>query len=189
MGHVRPRPIHAVLQSNFKIFSLPFDIDWRNNITTKVGTHWSSVFRRFKVKYLTCHILNSYKNYVLPSEWFPNLITYIQQVVNMFGITYHWTGVLTQIWMQRTPGMLCLQLSYHHLYDGLLTKATGWGLLSILRCHTNKLWWYLEVWLGSSGFVIMMLQPWNHKLKLLSTKALLVTCLFNYFFFYKTTWL
>ena len=43
----------------------------------------------FKSKFLAYYILGFYKNYMLPSKWFSNLITHTQQEVNMFGAIYH----------------------------------------------------------------------------------------------------
>ena len=40
--------------------------------------------------FLACHILEFYKNHLVLSRWFSNLIHHTQQVGSMFGATYNY---------------------------------------------------------------------------------------------------
>ena len=59
---------------------------WRSTIIIVDGTHWSSLIRRSEVQVYACNNLNFYKNHLLLSRWFPNLITHTQQVMSMHYI-------------------------------------------------------------------------------------------------------
>ena len=113
-------------------------------ITTAEGTYWSSVFR-FKSKFLACHILDFYKNFVFPSEQFPTLShTHTQQVVSIFGTTYCCKQLFFKI--KHAKSILHSQLSNHHLLNVILLSNSSFNhnitsfWLQITKCLINKLW-------------------------------------------------
>ena len=65
-----------------------------------------------KSKFFTYHILDFYKNHMLSSGWFINLISCTQQEVSMFSTTVTSQQLFSK--MKNAENMLCLQLSNHH---------------------------------------------------------------------------
>ena len=103
----------------FQIFSSRFDVypKW-------VGTHWSSVFRRFEFQ-VSYHIFNFYKNSVLLSGRFPNLITYTQHIVSMLDTKHRCEQLFSKIKHARST--LRSQLSNLHLTGVLLPSASSFN--------------------------------------------------------------
>ena len=97
-------------------------------VTTKkyhYNCRWNSLILQcsedLKLKFLACHILDFYKNYVFPFGWFGNLITFTQQVVSMFGTTYNCEQLFSK--RKHTKITLHLQLSNHQLSNVILLST------------------------------------------------------------------
>ena len=98
---------------------------WRSNFTTVDRIHWSSEHRLFKVQISCLPHPWFQKNYVLLSEWFPNLITHTQQKVST---TYHCEQFFSKWSMPRVRCIYncqiitCLMCSIYQLFDLTLTS-------------------------------------------------------------------
>ena len=119
------RPICASLHATLKIFSSPFDVDSEEKVPLQLKIKLNDLQCSEDFKFLACYILNFSKAHMLPSGPFPNFITHIQQVVNMFGITFCSEELFLE--MKRTKSMLHLQLSNHHLSDVLLMSTSSFN--------------------------------------------------------------
>ena len=117
----------------------PHDVQWRSTITIANRTHWSSVFR--KSKFLAYHILNFYKNHILPSRQFSNLITLTLQVVSMFGTTYCCEELF--LIMKYTKSTLLSQVSDHHLSNFAVIVFNNYWIQR--GSHLINCWWTFKM--------------------------------------------
>ena len=75
-GHMHPSmPTSVVLLLTFKIFSSPFDVDWEEVPLQPQMKLVLQCSEDLKSKFLTCYILDFYKNHMLPPGNSSNLIT------------------------------------------------------------------------------------------------------------------
>ena len=128
---------HVTLDPTFKIFSLPFDVNWWSTITTADGTHWSSVFRRFQVQ-ISC----------FQHPWFFFHITmciYLDDFPTLLPILSKKRVCREQLFfkMNLANTMLQSQLSNHLLSDMFLYLNLIIHLFLIannIRCLIDKSW-------------------------------------------------
>ena len=141
-SHAALKTICAVLHPAFKIFFL---ILWLTVKKYHYSCWWNSlIFSVQKSKFLSCNILDFYKNYILLSGQFHKLITHIQLIVSIFGILY----CCEQLFSKRKHAkiMLLLQLSNQHLCS---------------FCHRlHLIWtWHLFVIANKARFLIDPIYP------------------------------
>ena len=100
----------------WKIFPYLFDVDYKV-IALQLQMKLTDLqhLKDLTSEFLSFPILNFYKNHVLPSGWFPNLITHTQQVVSIFGnCILLWTVILQ---IDHATSTLHLQLTNPRLSD------------------------------------------------------------------------
>ena len=75
------------LNPTFKIFSLPFDVDYEEvQLQLQMELIDLQCSEDLKSKFLACHIFDFDMNHVLLSGQFLNLITHTQQIVSMLAL-------------------------------------------------------------------------------------------------------
>ena len=126
------RPIHVPFY--LKIFPFLFDVDCIEvPLQMQIKLIDLQCLEDLKSKFLVCHILDFYKNHMLPFGQFPNFIPHTQQVVNIFATTYCCEQLFSK--MKHAKSMLHSQLLNHHFsYVFLLSTSSFTPDISFCDC-------------------------------------------------------